>query len=254
MKQLLYILILLIFASCNQIDNARFKALIEKGNEAADSSNFSLAESYFNQAKEYDKNNHISYFNLGNTHYKNNLLDSAYLEFEQASTLTNDTSSTTKIYHNFGNAYLKKYHLLNDSITTPNDSTEKLKKDVLEKALNQFKLSLNADYKNDSAQYNYIYTLNLLKQEENNPQENQDKNEDKKEDQDKDKNQQEKQDQNKDGKDKKEEQKQPSQPQNISKNQALQDLKALENKEKKLLQKLNLKKEQGTPVKTEKDW
>lgn len=38
------------------------------------------------------------------------------------------------------------------------------------------------------------------------------------------------------------------------KNQAMQDLKALENKEKALLKRINLKKEKGTPVKTDKDW
>ena len=253
MKQFFYISFLLVFASCNQLDEARFKWEIVKGNNALSNQNFEEAKKHFNQAKLMNENSFIPYFNIGNTNYLSLQTDSAYYEYEQANSFVKDSSYKTKIYHNYGDAYLQKYHLLNNDAQNKNDSTEKLKKEVLTKALNQFKLSLNEDYKNDSAQYNYIYTLNLLKQEENNQQQNKDKNEENK-DENKDKNQPDKQDQNKDSKDKKDEQKQPSQTQNISKNQALQDLKALENKEKKLLQKLNLKKEEGTPVKTEKDW
>ena len=79
-------------------------------------------------------------------------------------------------------------------------------------------------------------------------QEKKDQNKDKQENQDKQNN---KKDEQKQG-DKKKQEKQPMNP--AQKNQALQDLKALENKEKALMKRLNIKKEKGKPVKTEKDW
>jgi hypothetical protein len=93
----------------------------------------------------------------------------------------------------------------------------------------------------------------ILKEENQNQNQQQQQQNDKK---DKDQEQKDK-DKNKEqeNKDKKDDGSQKQQPQSgMNKNQALQDLKALENKEKQLLKKINLKKEQGTPTKTDKDW
>ena len=69
-----------------------------------------------------------------------------------------------------------------------------------------------------------------------------------------DKEEQQKQEQNKSEQNQKEQQADEQPITAAQKSQAMQDLKALENKEKALLKRINVKKEKGKPVKTEKDW
>lgn len=102
------------------------------------------------------------------------------------------------------------------------------------------------DKKKDQEQKDKQRNKDQNKENQDKKDQNQDK--DKKENQDK---QNDKKNEQKQG-DKKEQEKQPMNP--AQKNQALQDLKALENKEKALMKRLNIKKEKGKPVKSEKDW
>lgn len=260
MKTFTYILlgsIVFSLSSCDYINNLEYKYAITKGNVALKNADMLTAKNKFNEAYSINDQYFVAPYNSGITDYVAHNTDSSLLNYDQALSLINDDGIQSGIHHNSGNVYLDKVRQLADSTQPQADSTAALVKESLEKALEKYKLAINANVKNDSAQYNYIYTLNLLKQQEQNQQQNQDKNEENKDEEKQDKD--DKEQDNKDNKqdnnsDDKKDNKEQQQNAKMDKNQALQDLKALENKEKKILEKLNLKKEQGTPAKTDKDW
>ncbi len=121
-------------------------------------------------------------------------------------------------------------------------------------ALKTIEQGLN-EYKNDKKLTELAEKI--LKEENQNQNQQQQQQNDKKDKDQEQKNKDENKDKNKDqqNNDKKDDSSRKQQPQGgMNKNQAMQDLKALENKEKQLLKKINIKKEQGTPTKTDKDW
>lgn len=262
---ILFSIIALLFSSCDYINDLEYKLAITQGNASLKNSDFANAKLKYDEALQINDTLFIAPYNSGIADYAAHNTDSAELDYESALSLSKNDNITSAIYHNYGNVYLGKVRQLTDSTQQQNDSISKLIKESLDKALEKYKQAINANHLNDSAQYNYIYTLNLLKQQEQNQQNRQDNKQDQNQDKDKQKDKQDREDDKKDkqeqennqkdkNKDDKKEENKSQQASQMSRNQALQDLKNLEAKEKKLLQKINLKKEEGKPVTTDKDW
>ena len=111
-------------------------------------------------------------------------------------------------------------------------------------AVNSFKKALLNNPTDDETRYNYALAKELLKNEQK---DNKDK--DKKEDKDKKKDKDKKNE-----KKKKDDKKENPKPNKISPEQLKNLLKAMDNQEKKVQQKINKNKIKGSPVKNKKDW
>ncbi len=264
MKNLI-VVVLLVLANISLIvaqDKVEQKQLLEEGNRQYDAGNYILSEEIYNKALEKDANYGAAQYNLGSANYRNDSFALAEQQFESAASQAKTDNEKADALHNLGNAFMqqKKY----------------------EDAVKTYKKSLRINPEDQNTRYNLAYALEKLKQQQNNKdcKNNKDKKDgnkdkgdkdkkdkgdkDKKDKGDKDKkgdqgdenkkNEDQKEGQ-KDGKgNKKKEQKQATKPMQLSRAQAEKDLDAVNNDEKKLLMKLQRKKEKGKPIKTDKDW
>jgi tetratricopeptide (TPR) repeat protein len=202
MRKYIYIALLAsALASCGKINTAKFAEHMSLGNAHFDTLNYTAALTHFLEANNYIDSNYTSYFNAGNAFLKLQQPDSALRYFEQSANFTKDSITKSNIWHNHGNSWLMSYKIsqqqlaknlqiadslgqsmdediqskirstiAKDSVLKENDTLIKSRKTILNSALVSYKQSLNYYYKNDSSQYNYIYALNLLFEEEKNEQ------------------------------------------------------------------------------------
>jgi Ca-activated chloride channel family protein len=203
----------------------------------------------YTKALTRDPNNTSGLFNLGNTLYQEKRYDSSRKIMEATANKVKDKGSKAAANYNIGNSYMSQQKW--------------------EDAVNAYKQTLRNNPQDADAKYNLSYAEEMMKkqQQQNKDNKNKDqdkqnkdqKDKDKKDQQNKDQQQQKKDDKQDKGdqdKDKKDDQKQDQQPQSqpgkLSEQQADQLLKALQQEEKKLQDKM--KKEKGVPVKMDKDW
>jgi len=178
------------------------------------------------------------------------LKQEAINQYKSSIEKTKSKETRHKSFHNLGNIYMQNEDYQN--------------------AVNSFKNALLNNPTDDETRYNYALAKELLKneQKDNKKDDNdkkddkdkkKDKDKDKKKDKDKDKkdDQKEKKDKQKE-KDKKDDKnndkKEKPKPNKISPEQLKNLLKAMDNQEKKVQQKINKKKIKGSPVKNKKDW
>ena len=242
-----------------------------EGNKKLSENNFIAAEVDYRMAISESPENAAAPYNLGNAYYNNETYNEAFSRFKEAGETAVSKKEKHKAYHNMGNVFMKR-------------------KDYA-KAVEAYKEALRNDPKDEETRYNLALAKEMLKKEEDNKDKN-DENKDKEDQQDKkdkdenkegdnkdDKNQDKKdegdkgdegdqeKDENKEGDgDKKEEQnKKPEQgdqpqdqpqkrPDQLSKQQVENLLRAMQNAEKKVQDKIDAKKVQGAKVKNEKDW
>ena len=242
-----------------------------EGNKKLSENNFIAAEVDYRMAISESPENAVAPYNLGNAYYNNETYNEAFGRYKEAGETASSKKEKHKAYHNMGNVFMKR-------------------KDYA-KAVESYKEALRNDPKDEETRYNLALAKEMLKKEEDNKDKN-DENKDKEDQQDKkdkdenkegdnkdDKNQDKKdegdkgdegdqeKDENKEGDgDKKEEQnKKPEpgdqpqdqpqkRPNQLSKQQVENLLRAMQNAEKKVQDKIDAKKVQGAKVKNEKDW
>jgi hypothetical protein len=191
----------------------------------------------------------VAPYNLGNAIYKQNQIQEAKFAYAKAIENTKSRAQKYKVFHNLGNVFMKE-------------------KDY-SAAVEAYKNALRNKPSDEETRYNYALAKKLLKEnppkEDKNKDKNKDKKDDKKKDGDKDKKDN-KGDKEKDDKDKpsdkdgknkdkpKEDGKPKPMPGGISQQRLENLLEAVNNEEKKIQDKVNAKKIQGKPIKTEKDW
>ncbi|MCB0509313.1 MAG: tetratricopeptide repeat protein, partial [Bacteroidetes bacterium] len=226
------------------------------------------AELHYRRALDAAPNTPIPKYNLGLAQSAQGQLEEGTIQFKESAELFTLASDKAEAYHNMGNALLlqEKY----------------------EESIEAFKKALKISPNDMDTKYNLAYAQLMLKKEQQQEQQNQDQNQDQQENQDKqDQNQDQenkdekdpnqdkgeekedkkdgnsdKENQEEDKGDKKEEPgKDPSkQEQNkpkeakLSKEQAEQLLKALENQEAKLQEKLDEPEGEAVKIFIEKDW
>ena len=257
-KLLLLVSVFFIFKSNAQeiaIDKESNNLTLDGNIEFAEN-NLVEAESLYRKSISKDSLNLKAVYNMGNSFYKNELKDEAINQYRSSIKKTTDKDLLHKSFHNLGNVFMQNEDYQN--------------------AVDSFKKALLNKPSDDETIYNYVLAKELLKnQQKNNKKDDKDKknDKDKKEDEEK-KNDKNKKD-NKDKKDdknkkndKKEEEKKDNKsekkndnkennnpkPNKISPEQLKNLLKAMDNEEKKVQNKVNKNKVKGSPIKNKKDW
>jgi Ca-activated chloride channel family protein len=249
-KLLLLVSVFFIFKSNAQeiaIDKESNNLTLDGNIEFAEN-NLVEAESLYRKSISKDSLNLKAVYNMGNSFYKNELKDEAINQYRSSIKKTTDKNLLHKSFHNLGNVFMQNEDYQN--------------------AVDSFKKALLNKPSDDETRYNYVLAKELLKnQQKNNKKDDKDKknDKDKKEDKDK-KNDKDKKDDKKD--DKKEEEKKDNKsekkndnkennnpkPNKISPEQLKNLLKAMDNEEKKVQNKVNKNKVKGSPIKNKKDW
>ncbi|PIB31372.1 hypothetical protein BFP77_02040 [Maribacter sp. 4U21] len=239
-------------------------------NKKLSDNNFIEAEVDYRKAIAKSPDNAAAPYNLGNAYYNNATFSEAFGRFKEAGETATNKKDKHKAYHNMGNVFMKR-------------------KDYA-KAVEAYKEALRNNPKDEETRYNLALAKELLKKDEDKKDKN-DENKDQKDKDDKkdkegdnkDKKDQDKKDEgdegdkgdkgdeqkdeNKEGDgDKKEEQKkkpeqgdqpkeqQQPRPNQLSKQQIENLLRAMQNAEKKVQDKIDAKKVKGAKIKNEKDW
>ncbi|MGO4919453.1 tetratricopeptide repeat protein [Maribacter spongiicola] len=243
-------------------------------NKALSDDNFIAAEVDYRKAISKSADNSAAPYNLGNAYYENETYNEAFGRFKEAGEASTSKADKHKAYHNMGNVFMKR-------------------KDYA-KAVEAYKEALRNNPTDEETRYNLALAKELLKKDQDeNKQDQDDKDKDKDQDENKDEDKkdegenedkkdqgedgdkgdegdknEEKKDDNKDGEgDKSDQKKKPEQgegeneqeqqqprPNQLSKQQVDNLLRAMQNAEKKVQDKIDAKKVQGVKVKNEKDW
>ncbi|WP_424003413.1 tetratricopeptide repeat protein [Maribacter sp. IgM3_T14_3] len=243
-------------------------------NKALSDDNFIAAEVDYRKAISKSADNSAAPYNLGNAYYENETYNEAFGRFKEAGEASTSKADKHKAYHNMGNVFMKR-------------------KDYA-KAVEAYKEALRNDPTDEETRYNLALAKELLKKDQDeNKQDQDDKDKDKDQDENKDEDKkdegeneekkdqgedgdkgdegdknEEKKDDNKDGEgDKSDQKKKPEQgegeneqeqqqprPNQLSKQQVDNLLRAMQNAEKKVQDKIDAKKVQGVKVKNDKDW
>ena len=257
-KLLLLVSVFFIFKSNAQeiaIDKESNNLTLDENIEFAEN-NLVEAESLYRKSISKDSLNLKAVYNMGNSFYKNELKDEAINQYRSSIKKTTDKDLLHKSFHNLGNVFMQNEDYQN--------------------AVDSFKKALLNKPSDDETRYNYVLAKELLKnQQKNNKKDDKDKKNDKdkkedkekKNDKDKKEDKEKKNDKNKKD-DKKEEEKKDNKsekkndnkennnpkPNKISPEQLKNLLKAMDNEEKKVQNKVNKNKVKGSPIKNKKDW
>jgi Ca-activated chloride channel family protein len=256
MKQLILSLLMILNGSLLFAQDA--KSYIHEGNKLYQQKKYKEAEEAYRKAAAKQGQKVESNFNLGDALYKEKKFDSANNAFKTIASSSGNALVKAEAYHNLGNALLtnKKY----------------------DASIDAYKKALLNNPKDDQTRYNLAYAEEMLKkqppknnnnqnknnnnQNKNNPDKNknnQDKNKgggnNKNKDKgDKDKNNQDKNNSGNNDQSKANPKNQPSQPNNVSKDDAQRMLDALDAQEKGTQDKLKGKRLLGVKAHTIKDW
>ena len=257
-KLLLLVSVFFIFKSNAQeivIDKESNNLTLDGNIEFAEN-NLVEAESLYRKSISKDSLNLKAVYNMGNSFYKNELKDEAINQYRSSIKKTTDKDLLHKSFHNLGNVFMQNEDYQN--------------------AVDSFKKALLNKPSDDETRYNYVLAKELLKnQQKNNKKDDKDKKNDKDKKEDKEKKNDKNKKDNKDKKDdknkkddKKEEEKKDNKsekkndnkennnpkPNKISPEQLKNLLKAMDNEEKKVQNKVNKNKVKSSPKKNKKDW
>lgn len=221
------------------------RKVIREGIRAYDEENFAEAEVEFRKAGSINQELYEAEFNTGAALYAQEKYEETVKQYESLLSHTDDEKETASIWHNIGNSLLEA--------------------EQYAPSIEAYKNSLRKNPADEDTRYNLAYAKQKLKEQnqEKGQEQNQEKGQNQQE-QDKDKDQQQ-QDQDKDQErdqrdqeqqeqDQQEEQQQQAAPREISKEDAERMLKAIQQQEKDVKEKVDKKKAAAAKVKTEKDW
>ena len=220
------------------------RKVIRDGVKEYENEEFGEAEVQFRKAENINQESYEAEFNTGAALYGQEKYEETVKQYQSLLDQTDDAGKTAQIWHNIGNSLLEAQQYA--------------------PSIEAYKNSLRKNPSDEDTRYNLAYAKQKLNeqqqqnqdQEQNKDQEQQDQDKDKDKDQkqqDKDKDQQDKEnDQQKDqGND---QQDQQPVPREISKEDAERMLKAIQQQEKDVKEKVDKKKAAAAKVKTEKDW
>ena len=243
-------------------------ALIRSGNTAYQQGAFDDAEVAYSNALRADGALDKAHFNLGDALYRQERMEDALAEFNAAAELSNDPNIKAKSYHNMGNILgaggqwdqaVEAYK--NALRNNPNDSETRhnlayAQKQLKEQQQQEQEKDKNQDQQNEDQQ-NEDQEDQEQNQDEQDPQDQENQDQQNQEDQQKD--QQQKDESAQDGEDDQEQQPDEQQGKNpaegqISREEAMRLLEALQQQEQQVQDKLKKEKVKAKKVKKEKDW
>jgi len=237
------VVVMLLIASAAQAQTDR--QFITQGNRLYRQGKFAEAEVMYRKAAEKNPRNPQASFNLGNALLMQKKDSAAMVQWQQTAKLEPNKIRLAKSFHNMG-VVLQSSQMYQEACTA-------------------YEEALRNNPKDDETRYNYVLCKHLLKNQKNNGgggNNNQDQNKDKNKDQNKNQNQDQNKDQNKDkqdqdkNKDKQDQNKQQQQPQpnQMSRENAEQLLKAAEQQEQNTQRKLKEAQSAGGKRQYEKNW
>ena len=225
------------------------RKVIREGVRAYENGEFGEAEVQFRKAENINRESYEAEFNTGAALYGQEKYEETVKQYEPLLDQTTDAEKTAHIWHNIGNSLLEAQQY--------------------GPSIEAYKNSLRKNPSDQDTRYNLAYAKQKLKeqqqQQQNQENQNQDKNKEQqdqdknKEQQDQDKNK-EQQDQNKNkekqdqDKNKEQQEQQQPVPREISEEDAERMLRAIQQQEKDVKEKVDKKKAAAAKVKTEKDW
>ena len=252
-KSILYILVFFSFAvSAQEKDKA-----MDQANEEYAENKFVEAEANYRISHSKFNKRTVSPYNLGNAIYKQNQIEEAKYAYAKAIEKSKSTTQKHKIFHNLGNVFMKEKNY--------------------SEAVEAYKNALRNNPADEETRYNFALAKKMLKE---NPPKDDNKKKDKNKDKDKDEKDEKKEgdkdkkdDQGKEKEDEKgKEKEKPAEnngkdgdkpkeggkpkplPGGISQQRLENLLDAVNNEEKNIQEKVNVKKIKGKPTQTEKDW
>jgi Ca-activated chloride channel homolog len=232
MKQLspFIVIILLLTGTYTYAQNA--KAHMSSGSDLYLKKEYEKAAQQFQQAQKKEPQNATAAYNAGNALYKNKKSDEAMKAYDEAISNTDDKALKSKAWYNKGVTLSKQQKP--------------------EEAIDAYKNALRLQPNDEEARQNLQKAINELKKQQQNKKDDKDK--DKKDKQKKDDPQQKEKDKQQQEKDKEKEKEQPKpQPSKLNKKQVEQLLKALDQKEKDLQDRMQ-KVRTSNSKQPEKDW
>ena len=240
-KSLILFIAMFIIAIFQMQANAQStRDLVNDGVELYNEQKFADAEVNFKKGTETNPQNFEAKFNLGDAYYKQERYDEAMKSFQSAFVDAKNELEKSKLYYNIGNSLLK---------------SQKIKESI-----GAYKEALKLNPNDEQAKYNLSYALNMLKNPNQDQQQNknQDQNKDQQDqnndqqDQNQQNQDQQQQQQDQQQQDQQQQQSQEQKEQELTKQEAEKILNALKENEKDLQKQL--RKIKGQKVKTEKDW
>jgi tetratricopeptide (TPR) repeat protein len=213
-----------IFFLVNTTTAQNTQKILQQGNAQYKNQEYEKAATTYKKVVAKEPNNTTAQYNLGNAMYKKTKVDEAITAFDNAITNTTEKKLKNKAYYNKGVALQKSQNL--------------------QGCIAAYKEALKLNAEDDDARQNLQKALQQLKQQQK-QQENNKKKKPKEDENKKEKEKPKNEDQNNN---------QPKpQPSKLSKNEAEEKLKSLQQKEKELQDKLK-KAGAASPQKPEKDW
>ena len=214
------------------------RKVIRDGVRAYGDGEFEEAEVQFRKAENINQELYEAEFNTGAALYSQEKYEETVKQYELLLDQTDDPGKIAQIWHNIGNSLLEAQQY--------------------GPSIEAYKNSLRKNPSDEDTRYNLAYAKQKLEEQQ---QENRDSDQDQQK-QDKENDQQEqgqdqdkeKQDQEQDQKNDQQEQEQQPVPREISKEDAERMLKAIQQQEKDVKEKVDKKKAAAAKVKTEKDW
>lgn len=208
------ILILFLLFTMSIVMAQPAQKLVRAGNNNYNDGHFKEAEIDYRKALTKTPNSPKATFNLGNSLYKQQNFDEALTQYQKLAQSENKETSKSNVFYNMGNSFLEKKQY--------------------KESIDAYKTALRQNPKDEDTRYNLSYAMMKLQQQ-------------KKQQQDKNKQQQQqKQEQQK-------QQQQQSKP-NMSKQDADRMLNAMNNNEKRTLDKTKNKQNTASQSQPEKDW
>lgn len=281
MKKLIIILVTLISAVSFSQDKEEAQALalqkannyVYEGNQLIDSDDYVTAEMEYRKAISERPTTVSGTYNLGTSYYKKGSYDEALYRLTQAAKNATDKDEKHKAFHNIGNILMQNKQC--------------------KEAVEAYKNALRNDPSDEETRYNLVVAKECAEQQQDKEKDQDKKDDENKEDQDKkddqdqkdedkkdqddkkdegdkdkkegddkededgkpkDEKKEDKKDQGKGDEDKKDQAQPKPQPGQMSQQQMQNLLKAMNNQEQKVQEKMNAQKQKGVKVKTEKDW
>lgn len=214
---------------------------IQEGNKQYDRKQYDAAEQYYRQALEKQPARQEATYNLGNALYNQQKLDESIASYDAIASTTSDPSIRSKAYHNMGNAYLEK-------------------KDY-EKSIEAYKQALKADPTDMDTKYNLAYARTMLKQQQDQQQQNKQDQQDQQQNQDQQNQDQNKQDQQNQNQNKQDQQQQNQQQENrqpqdkkFTPEELERIMQTLNKDDKDVQNKVSKQRTEGSRTKSDKDW
>jgi len=208
------------------------RKFIRQGNRQYEKDKFPESEIYYRKALDKNKGSGDAVFNSGDALYKQKKYEDAGKQFTESHRMNEDRDKKSASLYNLGNSLLMA--------------------NKIQESIEAYKNSLRLKPDNAEAKYNLAYAQDLLKEQQQQQQNEDNKDQEKKDDGNKN------QDQEKDSQDKQnndqQQDKQDQQQQSISKEDAERLLNAIANDEKNVQEKVKLAKAAKARVKTVKNW